>query len=237
MNSKIEKIQLNVLNALSGKIDDFYLSGGTALSLFHFQHRESDDLDFFSQQYNSRRVLEVIAFLVNKLSKPLDLVDSLNDEEKAKMAVYNLEYEKDKYLKIDFVEDVLELITPLKRHQNVNVLSVEDIFLRKLYAVSGLSVDVDDIGRPKFSGGRQSAKDLFDIYYISTNYKSLSDFIQQYCGQAIKTGVIRWFRTFKRPDMKMELSNIKTDKSIYFSDIDKHLKKEVDRIIEREIDL
>ena len=27
---------------------DFYLSGGTALAAFYFQHRLSDDLDFFS---------------------------------------------------------------------------------------------------------------------------------------------------------------------------------------------
>ncbi|NCU33548.1 MAG: hypothetical protein EOM23_11615, partial [Candidatus Moranbacteria bacterium] len=29
-------------------VNDFYLTGGTALSRFYFQHRYSDDLDFFS---------------------------------------------------------------------------------------------------------------------------------------------------------------------------------------------
>ena len=51
MNKRIVSCQKTVLKALSGRMDNFYLAGGTALSLFYFQHRLSVDLDFFTQNF------------------------------------------------------------------------------------------------------------------------------------------------------------------------------------------
>ena len=52
--------QEKVLKALEGKIDNFYLAGGTALSLFYFHHRQSDDLDFFTQEFNQDMINKII---------------------------------------------------------------------------------------------------------------------------------------------------------------------------------
>jgi len=51
MKSILTEFQKEVLDVLSKNkfiTDNFYLSGGTALSEFYFQHRLSEDLDFFS---------------------------------------------------------------------------------------------------------------------------------------------------------------------------------------------
>lgn len=39
---------LNAAPGISGLTDQFYLTGGTALAVFHLHHRESEDFDFFS---------------------------------------------------------------------------------------------------------------------------------------------------------------------------------------------
>ena len=38
-------------------VDNFYLTGGTALSAFYLQHRLSEDLDFFSPDPNVIRLV------------------------------------------------------------------------------------------------------------------------------------------------------------------------------------
>mgnify|MGYP000256182108 CR=1 FL=1 len=54
----------------------------------------------------------------------------------------------------------------------INVLSIEDIYIRKIYAVTGVETGKSKIGAYKFEGGRQDAKDLFDLY---TEISKLSD--------------------------------------------------------------
>ena len=48
--TKNQKIILDEIKNNSWVKENFYLSGGTALSAFYLQHRYSDDLDFFSEE-------------------------------------------------------------------------------------------------------------------------------------------------------------------------------------------
>ncbi|MFH1776103.1 MAG: nucleotidyl transferase AbiEii/AbiGii toxin family protein [Candidatus Omnitrophota bacterium] len=228
--------QKEMLKILAGRINDFYLAGGTALSIFYLTHRQSDDLDFFTKKFGTTRVERIIDYLRETTKKKITLIGQNLSRQTAKMMVYNIEFVKDNFLRIDFVEDVLPLIKATELFDGINVLSIEDIYLRKIYTVSGLSMEIDEVGRRQFSGGRQEAKDLFDIYFLSQKYLRLSDFVDKYCEQILKEGVIRWFRTFKRLEMKADLAEIKTEKNIEFSDIDKHLSSEIDRILLREVD-
>lgn len=237
MIEDIVKEQSIILNVLEGKLDDFYLAGGTALSLIYLSHRQSDDLDFFTQEFYVERVREIVELLRKSTNKNITLVSENLSKLNAEIMVYNVEVSKEIFLKIDFVRDVLPLLKPVKLHKGVNVLSMEDIYLRKIFTVSGLPIKEDEIGRKRFMGGRQEAKDLFDIYFLSKEFSGLSDFIDKYCDQVLKEGVIRWFRTFKRMEMKADLADIKTEKTITFRDIDRHLDEEIKKILEKEIDL
>src|SRR3989338_9887513 len=58
-----------VIKAFKGKIDDFALGGGTALALVYFQHRDSYDLDFFTKDFSSKRISEVMDELSKNLAK------------------------------------------------------------------------------------------------------------------------------------------------------------------------
>lgn len=237
VENNIPIAQKEILKILIGKIDDFYLAGGTSLSLFYFNHRQSDDLDFFTKEFDVARVERIVDHLRQTTKKNITLIGENLSKQTAKILVYNIELDKDEFLKVDFVEDVLPLIKGPQLFDGVNVLSIEDIYLRKIYAVSGLSTKIDEIGRKQFLGGRREAKDLFDIYFLSRQYLRLSDFVNKYCEQMLKEGVIRWFRTFNRLEMKTDLAEIKTEKTVEFREIDKHLSNEIDRILLSEVDL
>ncbi len=47
---KLYQLQDEVLGVIDGFKPTFYLGGGTALSRFHYTHRYSDDLDFFTSE-------------------------------------------------------------------------------------------------------------------------------------------------------------------------------------------
>jgi predicted nucleotidyltransferase component of viral defense system len=238
MEYNIIEEQNRLLNKLANKVDDFYLAGGTALTLFHLDHhRQSDDLDFFTKDFNSGRVLKIIEGLKVDIKENVIQTGQELSDKFAKMMTYNIEYNPDFAIKLDFVEDVLPFIEGYKNENGINVLSAPDIYLRKLYAVSGIKSGQGQLGEAKFRGGRQEAKDLFDIYYLSEDWHKLGDFVINHCPRVIVEGVIVWFNTFDRRAMKEGLSKIKTKKVIEFSQIEKHLKVEIGKILEQEIGL
>lgn len=231
----VTKTQETILKSLAGKMDNFYLAGGTALSLFHLNHRFSEDLDFFTQKFNSAEVKKIADYLKESLKGNIELGGQNPPGKGVEHMHYDFELSAGLVIRLDFVQDVFTLIQPTESKNGIQVLSVEDIYLRKIYAVSGFRTGHDETGRAQFIGGRQDAKDLFDIYYLSREIMNLADFVEKYCNQALKEGVIRWFNTFPRQEMKEGLSFIKTTKAIEFRDIDRQLKIEIDRILEREI--
>ena len=220
---------------MSGKIDDFYLAGGTALSLYYFNHRVSVDLDFFTHDFKSSNVEEISEFISSGLKKKIKLISRLSEKNKAQVSVYTLDLGRGKSLKIDFIEDFIKFIKPLKLINGINILSLEDIYLRKLYAILGQSVIEDAIGRKISNGGRREAKDFYDLYCLSQVFMKLSDFAYKYGNPLIRESIIRWFRTYKRFDMKTGLLELGIKKTFDFSDIERHFKREIDKIIEEEV--
>jgi hypothetical protein len=114
-------------------------------------------------------------------------------------------------------------------------MSLEDIYMRKLYAVAGYIARSDDIGRTAPIGGRIEAKDFYDLYYLSHTFIPLAGFVKKYCNPVIIEGLIRWFRTYDRMKMMDGILEIKTDKKIDYKKMERHFKEEIDKIIEKEI--
>jgi hypothetical protein len=232
---KIIKIRNGALKQLANKLEGFYLAGGTALSLFYFQHRESYDLDFFTKDF-SRTKIEI---LMSDLSKDIGLKAVLQGEVDKKgfagMLVYALIIDEDNSLKIDFVGDVNKILEPLSIVDGIPILSKQDIYFRKILTACGSMPTVDSSGRNVFVGGRQEAKDFFDLYFLSKTYMSLSNFVAEYCQQPQKESIIVWFRSYDRLEIKAGLTEIKTDKQISFFEMEHHFKDEVDKIIAAEI--
>lgn len=116
-------------------LPSFYLSGGTALSL-QLGHRESEDLDFFTEQPFQPDILEHQLLTYGTLSETELLPGTLNT-----------------YLngvKLQFLHYPYRLIEPLVIWEGINLSSVVDIACTKLQTV----------------GMRGSKKDFIDLYFL-----------------------------------------------------------------------
>ena len=235
MKNKIVKYQQDVLKALSGRIDDLYLAGGTALSLFYFQHRLSVDLDFFTRRFDYQAIKETVQYLEGALNKKIEFVGSNLDQKSAQMAVYNIQFTTQDVLKIDFVEDVVDLLKKTRVVDGIRILSLEDIYMRKLYALAGMVKAVDETGRGKFLGGRADAKDFYDVYCLSHTFMPLSKFLPQHCDRTVIEAIIRWYRTFDRMSMMDGILSLATTRAVDYKAQEKHFRQEIDKLIELEI--
>lgn len=123
----------------------FYFTGGTALSVFYFGHRYSDDLDFFSESLLP--VNEVTAF-AEKISKIFKTTYRFTEINNARL----FEFEKNgkTLIKVDFVSFPYKRIQPGKKYKGVEVDSLLDIAANKLITICE----------------RTNVKDYVDIYYL-----------------------------------------------------------------------
>lgn len=116
-------------------LSSFYLSGGTALSL-QLGHRESEDLDFFTQEPFKPELIEQQLLVYGKLSETELSSGTLNT-----------------YLngvKLQFLHYPYRLIEPEVIWEGIHLSSVIDIACTKLQTV----------------GMRGSKKDFIDIYFL-----------------------------------------------------------------------
>lgn len=127
--------------------DEFYLTGGTALARFYFNHRESLDLDLFTNAF------EIDFFQVNQLllsifyGLGLNISSQVNTDTFIQSVVLDQDGSS---LKVDLVKDI-----PIHFGENlfragVWIDSLENIGSNKILAVFG----------------RTDAKDFIDLYWI-----------------------------------------------------------------------
>ncbi len=123
----------------------FYFTGGTALSVFHFGHRYSDDLDFFTQNPFEK---ELVVDLMTDICRRKKFHLQYTDHERVK--IFNI-YKKEKpLLKVDFAYYPYTRLETGQKVGNITVDSLLDIGANKIAALSG----------------RYEAKDLVDLYFL-----------------------------------------------------------------------
>lgn len=225
----------NILKALSGKMEGFYLAGGTALSLFYFHHRESYDLDFFTKEFSRDKIDNIISGLIKSTGRKFTLEIERDRKDMARIMIYHYRISKNELLKIDFVEDVHNMLKPIKILDGVPVLSLEDIYIRKIFAICGSYKTVDIVGRETFAGNRQQARDFFDLYFLSTTCMPLSKFAFEYCSGPQRESIAVWYRSYNRSLAQMDILDIATDKDVSFRDMDNHFRYEVEQMVRKEL--
>ena len=225
-----------ILPFLKEKVDDYYLAGGTALSMFYYEHRESFDLDFFTKEFSKGRIFKIIENLKQDSHWEVELISEQNKANFIRVAVYMVHIGKNKKCKIDFVEDSVELLHPFKRVDGIHILSLEDIYLRKIYAMAGHIPSLDEIGQRVSLGGRQEARDFYDVYCLSTITMPLSEFVSIYCNDTMKEAVVRWYQTYDRMNIKTGLLDLPTKAKPDYPLIENHFKKEIDKLVENLIE-
>ena len=132
-------------------LNDFYLAGGTALSL-QLGHRKSIDLDFFSKNFPTEQLLlkgleKFNPTILNQAPKTLDV----------------LIHET----KVSFLEYRYPLIDELKIFNNIKIASVIDIACMKITAISS-------------RGSKKDFVDLNEILKSTTLSEIFANFEKKY---------------------------------------------------------
>lgn len=200
--SYIKSEQRKIARLVTGKFPKYYLTGGTALS-FYFDHRFSEDLDFFTQDYRKEDPDRIMAFVSKESGFDFKLEACQDDPKLIPMKVYSLGLKGRWVLKIDFVQDFEKNIKRIKN----GIHSLEDIYCRKISAGIGTAKKQDTTGRI-ISAGRHSVKDLFDLYYLSKHHRALSEFFFKYFPHDKAEAIVAWYRGFNRMDLKIELMDL-----------------------------
>lgn len=215
MDPKIREAQKRILNVFSKKAKDFALAGGTALELYHLHHRFSWDLDFFSPKYDLSEIDRLVSAFKKHVDKRIKLESELMAGGRAKVRFHSMPVKgASRPLKIDFVEDILFKKPRVETKEGVRVYSAKNIYFQKIAAISGMREDIDQVGRPRYQG-RDEPRDAYDIYMLSTKIQPLHKFLLTVSAPYQK-GVVHWYRTFSRQDLKLGLLDI----DIYDSQFD-----------------
>lgn len=101
-------LQTGVLNIIKNCNTHFYLTGGTALSRGYYNHRYSDDLDFFIN--NDDTFQQQVSIVLKALKKAGYVWDTEKDYflTESFCSIKLLEKQTNTLLKIDFVNDIPE---------------------------------------------------------------------------------------------------------------------------------
>ena len=124
----------------------FYLTGGTALSEFYFQHRLSEDIDLFSEEEVNPQVVE--AFL-QKISKKLG-IHKIIKQNYLGLYTYKLQYVDGKELKVDFNYYPFPKVEKGPYFKKLEISSIYDIAVNKIHTITMRSI----------------ARDYVDLYLI-----------------------------------------------------------------------
>ncbi len=139
-------LQDKVLKIITAANSPFYLTGGTALSRFYYPYRYSDDLDFFVNTYSqfTTETDRILSLLKNITVEVITKTDSF-----CSIKVENV-------LKIDFVNDTGKCPDDFLKNQIFSkVDTIQRILANKISALLG----------------RDDAKDIVDLWIISTHEK------------------------------------------------------------------
>lgn len=127
----------------------FYLTGGTALSRFHYQHRFSDDLDFFynGYAYPKENFNFIYRDMLRHLEKNVETIEVTLDGEYFKRLFI---HHQKVTLKIEFIYENYKTVGEKGILKKVAVDSKENICANKIGAVMD----------------RRTAKDFIDLFYL-----------------------------------------------------------------------
>lgn len=155
--TKEQKLLLDVIAHNQYLSDNYYFTGGTALSEFYLHHRYSDDLDFFTRNEVDQ---EVILGLMNRWSKQYHF--HFNSRFVEVVYRFIITFESGVNYMVDFGHYAYDQLEESKKKYGLmNINSLRDIASNKLFTINQ----------------RTEAKDFVDLYFLLRDHYTLWDLI------------------------------------------------------------
>lgn len=144
INAK-QKLLLNEFSKNQLLSNNFYFTGGTALSLFYLKHRVSVDLDFFSPKlFDNKILVEEVTLWAEKYRCSLQHIPIENTN------IFNFRFPSGDNVKMDFSLYAKKQIEEPKIIKGIKVDSLIDIAVNKLFTIEQ----------------RTAVKDFVDLYFL-----------------------------------------------------------------------
>lgn len=124
---------------------NFYFTGGTALSIYYLKHRYSEDLDFFSKDLFDNRI---ILNIVEEWSKKYHF--KIQSSFIEIVYRFNLTFPQGYVLNLDFAHYPYKTISPPMQKNGLFINSLRDIATNKLLTINQ----------------RTDVKDFVDLYFL-----------------------------------------------------------------------
>jgi hypothetical protein len=177
--AKLQDTQDHVYSLIRESLGELFegakLCGGTPLARCYLQHRISYDLDFFMPPSAG-----TIGDILKKLNAGCTgfTVDGYQDKTEACSSLFGHIYvNPDIRIEVCFIEDrwyrTYPKITAMMGDINIITEPVEGLYHRKLRTVAGYGSDEHPLG------GRQTFRDIFDLYVLSRTIKPIPEFLQE----------------------------------------------------------
>jgi predicted nucleotidyltransferase component of viral defense system len=133
--------------------DRFYLSGGTALSRWHYEHRYSDDLDFFfrGDAFHKEEFPVVYREIIARLATSFKVEATIDGEYFKRIYILH----NDTSLKIEFIYENYPHCGEYLKSNDCLIDSSENIAVNKITAVQD----------------RKTAKDFVDLYFLLNDFE------------------------------------------------------------------
>ncbi len=220
INQTIIEVQKRMLKAVTAANLGVYLAAGTALAI-RCRHRYSEDIDFFTQQWSHKLHRTLGKCIERATGFSFRLLDERIRPRLAKVAVYEFNVAKGIFVKVDIIEDFDPLLQPVEQD---GIASMDDIYLRKVRAVIGWTDKVSSTGQ-RLAGGRDYAKDLFDLWYLSTHYAPLHEWFPTHFGRQDYQRLTRWLQAMTGQGTTFDLLDIAPEGNI--KQIMRHMEQQV----------
>lgn len=168
-----------------------------------------------------------MAFIKKEIGFNFNLVEEEKRKRYIPMAVYEFKIGENVILKVDFVSDYVKL---LQERQKNGMASVEDIYYRKILAAIGWKAKQSETGQ-LLAGGRQKAKDVYDIFFLSGNVERLNIFFSRHFDLSAYKRLSAWYLGIPRQKTIMELLELVPgcDTRAVFTHLDNEIIRELNQ--------
>lgn len=173
---ELYQLQEDVLGRLQvmgdAQFDQAKLCGGTAMARCWLGHRVSYDLDFFLPEgFDAGKM----ATALKAAEIGFETIDIVDDPRKANQ-LHGYAMHQGQRLRASFIEDAyFNVYPPVKKGfgaLRVTTERIAGLYHRKLRTVAGGGSEGDS-----FEGGRQKARDLFDLHVLSVAVMPIKPFM------------------------------------------------------------
>lgn len=128
--TKQQKALLTLISENKSVAETFYFTGGTALTEYYLHHRESEDLDFFSE---TEFDVEPLTFFISQLKKSLNF-EEIDYQQNFNRNLFFLRFPNNYVLKTEFTYYPFPRIEK-KTDRNLQIDSLLDIAVNKLFTI------------------------------------------------------------------------------------------------------